>query len=247
MTDRRDENRLSWEAEAANWLAWARTPGHDAYWDYAPAFFRDIVPDPSGRTLEIACGEGRVSRDLRAHGHDVYSIDGAPTLIRAAAEADQHHLRYVLADAAKLPFAEGSFDCVVAYNALMDMDDMPTTVLEAGRVLRTGGRMCICVTHPMIDAGRFEGREADARFIIDRDYLVGSTVDEPFERAGLRIRFRGRTWPLEAYSMALESAGFVIERIREPRQRAEAVAEDPAEHRWQRLPNFLFIRAVKAR
>src|SRR5438105_4434264 len=86
MTDRPDENRLFWETEAANWLAWARTPGHDAYWDYAPAFFRDIVPDPSGRTLEIACGEGRASRDLSAHGHDVYSIDGAPTLIRAAAE-----------------------------------------------------------------------------------------------------------------------------------------------------------------
>jgi SAM-dependent methyltransferase len=153
----------------------------------------------------------------------------------------------VVADAAKLPFAEGSFDCVVAYNALMDMDDMPATVLEAGRVLRTGGGMCVCVTHPMIDAGRFEAREADARFIIDGDYLVGSTVDEPFERAGLRIRFRGRRWPLEAYSMALESAGFVIERIREPRQRAEAVAREPAERLWQRLPNFLFIPAVKAR
>jgi SAM-dependent methyltransferase len=245
MTDRREENRLFWEAEAANWIAWARTPGHDAYWDYAPTFFRDIVPDPSGRTLEIACGEGRASRDLRARGHDVYSIDGAPTLIRAAAEADKAHRRYVLADAAKLPFAEASFDCVVAYNALMDMDDMPATVLEAGRVLRTGGRMCICVTHPMIDAGTFEAREADARFVIDRDYLAGSTAEWPFERAGLHIRFRRRTWPLEAYSMALESAGLVIDRVREPGQRDEAVIRDPAEHRWQRLPNFLFMRAVK--
>ena len=24
--------RLSWEDQAENWLAWARTPGHDAYW-----------------------------------------------------------------------------------------------------------------------------------------------------------------------------------------------------------------------
>jgi hypothetical protein len=26
--------RDAWEAEAGNWLAWARTPGHDSYWRF---------------------------------------------------------------------------------------------------------------------------------------------------------------------------------------------------------------------
>jgi len=33
-----------WESEAENWIAWARAPAHDAYWDYSPGFFDDIVP-----------------------------------------------------------------------------------------------------------------------------------------------------------------------------------------------------------
>jgi ubiquinone/menaquinone biosynthesis C-methylase UbiE len=97
----------------------------------------------------------------RSYGHEVVAIDAAPTLLRAAEDAHSAG-SYAVADAARLPFADAAFDLVVAYNSLMDMDDMPSTVGEAARVLRPGGRMCICVTHPVADAGRFERREADA-------------------------------------------------------------------------------------
>ena len=72
-----------WEREAQNWIAWARTPGHDSYWKYSPAFF-EIVPAPWRATLEIGCGEGRVARDLAKRGHRVAGIDASPTLIDAA-------------------------------------------------------------------------------------------------------------------------------------------------------------------
>ncbi|MEY2534870.1 MAG: hypothetical protein QOF29_2780 [bacterium] len=55
------------ESRAAEWVARARTPGHDAYWDDREAFFA-LVPAPGGRTLEAGCGEGRVTRDLTARG-----------------------------------------------------------------------------------------------------------------------------------------------------------------------------------
>jgi hypothetical protein len=31
----------------------------------------------------------------------------------------------------------------------MDVADLPTTVSEAARILEPGGRMCVCVTHPL--------------------------------------------------------------------------------------------------
>jgi ubiquinone/menaquinone biosynthesis C-methylase UbiE len=233
-----------WEAEAANWIAWAREPGHDGYWDYSPMFFRDMVPPPRGRTLEIGCGEGRVTRDLQHHGHDVYSIDAAPTLVLAAQAMDPKG-RYVHADAALLPFGDAVFELVVAYNSLMDMDDMPTTVVEAARVLRPGGRMAICVTHPVIDAGGFEQREADARFVIEGDYLSAGFYDQTFERAGMVMRFVSLKQTIESYSRALEAAGLLIERLREPAVGDDIVKRDPAKRRWQRLPGFMFIGALK--
>ena len=97
----------------------------------------------------------------------------------------------------------------------------------------------------MCDVGRFERQDGDAPFVIEGDYLSAGVFDETFERSGLVMRFTGFTHPMEEYARALEEAGLLIERLREPRQRDEAVAKDPSERRWQRVPNFLFIRALK--
>lgn len=234
-----------WEREAENWAAWARRqpPEHDAYWEYSPAFF-ELVPPAGRHTLEIGCGEGRVTRDLAARGHRVTAVDASPTLLRFAREADPES-EYVLADAAALPFADESFDLIVAYNSLMDIQDMPRAVREAARVLEPGGRFCICVTHPLADAGRFERREAAAPFVISGSYFGRRRFEEIFERAGVTMTFHGWCYPLEDYAKAIEEAQLLVEAIREPPQRDDVVATDPAEARWQRLPMFLFLRAAK--
>ena len=74
---------------------------------------------------------------MKTRGHRVVAIDSSPTLLRYAREADPDG-RYELADAAALPFADGSFDQVIAYNSLMDVADMPAAVHEAARVLSRG-------------------------------------------------------------------------------------------------------------
>ena len=232
-----------WELEAENWVRWARAPGHDAYWDYAPIFF-EVVPAAGRRTLELGCGEGRVVRDLTTRGHRVVGLDSSPTLLGYAREADPPG-RYVLADAARAPFADDAFDLVVAYNSLMDIEHMEAAVREAARVLETGWRLCVCVTHPVNDAGAFASREPDAAFVIAESYLGKRPFEGTFEHDGLEITFRGWVYPLEAYGRALEDAGFVIEAMREPPATAAAVAREPSERRWQRLPMFLFLRAVK--
>lgn len=231
-----------WEEEAENWTRWARTPNHDDYWAMSPAFFDETVPEPRGYTLELGCGEGRSSRDLVARGHRVIAIDGSPTLVRYAQSADPTS-RYLVANAAALPFRDGSFMTVVAYNSLMDFDDMVGAVTESARVLLPGGRMCVCVTHPLADAGRFETREADAPFVIRGSYLAKRKFKETFERDGIQMTYHGWCYPLEAYFQAFEKAGLLVDKLREPA--VPSTLEDPAEERWRRLPNFLHLRAVK--
>jgi SAM-dependent methyltransferase len=237
-------SRQHWENQSANWAAWARRPGFDAYWKYSQAFF-ELVPPAGQRTLEVGCGEGRVSRDLVERGHRVIGIDASPTLIQLASDADGQSW-YLRADAAALPFANESFDLVVFYNSLMDVDDMEESVHEAARVLRSGGTMCACITHPMADAGSFESSAADAPFVVRGSYL-GDRRWVTFEivRDGLRMNFAGWAYSLEHYLGALERAELLIQAVREPAIDEATVEKNPGEKRWRRIPNFLMWRALK--
>ena len=232
-------SREHWEHESSNWATWARRPDFDAYWKYSAKFF-ELLPPPAERTLEVGCGEGRVCRDLAKRGHRMAAVDVVQTLIRLAKDADEQS-SYIRADAAALPFADESFDLVVFYNTLMDIDEMELSVLEAARVLRHGGALCACVTHPLADAGRYESDDSDARFIIEGTYLGERRwLAIEIERGGARMNFAGWAYPLEGYFGAMERAGFVIQAVREP-----SANEDGDDKRWRGIPLFLMWRAVK--
>src|SRR5918996_3535456 len=100
--------RDAWEAEAHNWLAWARQPGHDSYWRFHRDRFLELLPPPPARLLDVGCGEGRLPRDLEAAGYDVVGVDGSATLIEHALAADPGG-DYRVADAAALPLEDASF------------------------------------------------------------------------------------------------------------------------------------------
>lgn len=219
--------------------AWARTPGHDAYWYYRDIFFDVTMPAPGRHTLEIGCGEGRVTRDLVSRGHRVVALDRAPTLVRHAAQSYVASA-YLVAEGAELPFPDQCFDIVVAYNSLQVVPDMAGTVSEAARVLEPGGSFCICVSHPVTDMGRFVGDDADAPFTLRRQYFERTRVEDTVRVGDLTMTFRGWTYTLEDYFVALQHAGLRIEALGEP-----LPANGARFDRWRTVPLFLDLRAVK--
>lgn len=233
----------AWETQAERWLQWARTPGHDAYWQYHRDQFLRLLPPPGRRTVDIGCGEGRLARDLRKLGHPVIAIDRSPSLV-AAARALDPAMDVRLADAAALPLPDASADLAIAFMSLQDIDDMPAAVCEAARILVPGGRLCLAIVHPLNSAGRFEQATADARFVIDDAYLAAFHYADTVERDGLTVTFHSRHAPIEAYFVALQQAGLLVEALREPSVPEEAIVS-PAVRRWQRLPLFLHLRAVR--
>lgn len=229
-----------WGPDAENWVRWARTPGHDAYWFYRDAFFDRLLPPAGRRTLEIGCGEGRVARDLAARGHWVAGVDTSHALLRHARMEDEVS-GFALADSAALPFPDGCFDLAVAYNALQVVRDMSATVREAARVLDADGRLAICVSHPVTDLGRFASDDRAAPFTLRPRYFENERVEDTVERDGLAMTFRGWTYSLEDYAVALQDAGLRIEAMREPRPSGS----DRLYERRQHVPMFLLILAGK--
>ena len=235
--------RAAWVEHASEFIAWAQRPGHDSYWRFHRDQFLELVPPPGRRTLDLGCGEGRLSRDLTRLGHAVVAADASEAMIAAARKADPGIEAHV-ADAAALPFADGGFDLVVAFMSLQDMDDLEGAVAEAARVLEPGGRLCIAIVHPINSAGEFRGGDPGSPFVIAASYLDRSYYADDIARDGLEITFVSAHRPLQAYTDAITGAGLLIDRLREPSVPDEAIVT-PRNRRWQRLSLFPHLRAVK--
>ncbi len=233
--------RDAWEANAQDWIAWSRAPGHDSYWRFHRDAFLPLVPPPGRLTLDVGCGEGRVGRDLARLGHRVIGIDGSPTMARAAANHPDVGGPVLVGDAAALPVSDAAADCVVAFMSLQDVDEMEAAVLECARVLSARGRLVLAITHPLNTAGGFgDGPDDGSRpFVVEGSWFDRRALADTCERDGFTMTFHTEHRPLRDYVDALAEGGFLIERIRE-------VSEpDPAD-KWHRIPLFLHMRAVRA-
>jgi SAM-dependent methyltransferase len=237
-----------WDSEASNWVRVARAPGFDYFYETInrPALI-SLLPPPGRRTLDLGCGEGRVSRVMRELGHQVVGLDASPTMVGFAL-SHPAGVPALAADAAAVPFGDETFDLVVAHLSMQDIDDMPTAISEAARVLAPSGRLYLAITHPTSTAGSFQGGEPDAPFVITGSYLDPFRSAARLDRSApgdFDLTFHSEHRPLGAYAAALEAAGLLIEKLRELPAPAAAIERDPRNRRYLRIPMFLHLLAVK--
>ena len=233
-----------WEAKAGDWARFARSPEHDHFfWTFNGPRFLDMIPSPGQRTLDLACGEGRMGRLLAERGHRVIAIDASPTMARLAHEAGGQLV--VVADASRLPIASRTVEIAIAFMSLQDIVDLEAAVAKVARVLVEGGRFCIAIAHPIRSAGHFASKHADSDFSLT-SYFESRPWPWRSRHTGLELELPGIHRPLEAYTTALEHQRFLIEILREPRPAEEQASVYAESARWRRVPCFLHIRAVRS-
>lgn len=255
-----DEAARMWEANAETWTAHARA-GYDRYRDLVntPQFLAMLPPVAGLRGLDIGCGEGGNTAHLVRAGARMTALDASPTFLRHA-QAAHPYVRFVLADAGAMPFADGAFDFATAFMSLMDMPHHDRVVAEAWRVLRPGGFLQFSILHPcFVPPHRRNVRDAAGE-------AVALEVGGYFERIDGRVdRWWFGTAPPEARAASepfreprfhrtlsewmnlLAGAGFVLERMGEPRADAATAAAEPYVADTRVAPLFLHVRVRKPR
>ena len=99
---------------------------------------------PGRRILEVGCGLGDDAASLArlvAPGGSVVAVDGSQAMVTAARErhGDVADLSFDVADAARLPLDDASFDACRVDRVLQHIADPASAVREMVRVLRPGG------------------------------------------------------------------------------------------------------------
>jgi ubiquinone/menaquinone biosynthesis C-methylase UbiE len=97
------------------------------------------------RVLDAGCSIGQLTTRLASLPAEIHALDVSPTAVSRARETVARHgmVRFTTGSATELPYADGTFDLVIASDGLyswdISADDRQASLRELHRVLRPDG------------------------------------------------------------------------------------------------------------
>jgi len=180
--------------------------------------------------LDVACGQGALTRELARRFPVVVGVDRSAELIGIAKEHDgPPHVRYLTGDAEALSyFPDASFDGATCCLSLTDFDDLNAVLEATSRVLKRDAWLVVASLHPCFEAPRATNGEHGGRAV----KLVSHYFEEGRWWPKDRTRLFGEIgWHHRTLSTILNNflnAGFALDGAQEPPGPADVVAESPS-------------------
>ncbi len=112
---------------AARWTLWSRRTGPKAY-DVAFDALTGLAP---ARVLEVGCGRGEFAARMQGHGIEVVALDQSEQMVQLASARG---VDARVGGVHELPFADDSFDAVVANFMLYHLAELDQALGELARV-----------------------------------------------------------------------------------------------------------------
>jgi SAM-dependent methyltransferase len=201
----------------------------DVYDDPPMAALLQIIGDITNfRLLDLACGHGRLTRELARRGARVVGIDISAALLdvaRAREMEDPLHVSYVQADAASVALEGAMFDGVTCSFGLSDIDDLEGAIASVARVLRTGGFFAFSLLHPCFPG--WEAKQATPSWSPERGYYAEGWWRASSPTRGLRPRVGANHRMLSSYLNTFARHQLVIEETAEPPPPSDWLSEPP--------------------
>jgi SAM-dependent methyltransferase len=193
-----------------------------------------LLGDVAGlRVLDAACGPGLYAEQLSVRGAEVVGFDHSPRMVDlASARVPSATFRVHDLGEPLTWLPDASVDRALCALAIEYVDDRVGALAELRRVLRPGGALVLSKLHPTADWLRHGG-----------DYFEARVVEEVW--TGVPSTWHMRFWiaPLEQTFAEITDAGFVVERLVEPRPVPAAEALDAERYaRFSTRPGFLAVR-----
>ena len=119
-----------------------------------------VEPQPGDRVLDLGCAAGAISDYLSSLGCETVGVDAEPLAVEKARELFPA-LSFQLANVARLPFEDSSFDKAVAADLVEHLDDQTFRAMlrETKRVLRPGGTLSLYTPNPRHPIERLKARD----------------------------------------------------------------------------------------
>jgi len=256
------EGSAAWERIADGWAEMMRTgtgPGQTRTLILDGPHLQLLGDVKGKRILDAGCGEGRFARILAERGAGVTAIDLSRRMLELAQAEEAKAplgIEYIEMSMTDLsPFADESFDAVVAYLSILDVEDFETALREIARVMKAGGRFMFSTVHPCFypPDSSWEPRKPGTIPAFDKDKLYRK-VDNYFPACQIRFCM----WPtapaetvnyhrpISVYAHACRHAGLLIRDIIEPVPDEKVLAERDYLREYVRAPGMILFECVKA-
>lgn len=228
----------AYECMAEAYAARVDTKPHNAFYD-RPAVISLLPPVMGKRVLDAGCGPGVYSEWLVDHGAEVVGVDVSPKMVELANRRLNGRAKIIQADLNEpLAFIEASsFDVIVSALALDYIENWSVPFVEFFRILREQGLLVFSVSHPFDEF--FDHHPGGNYFETEQVSMnwnwTGTPLPVPYFRR-----------PLDAMIDPLLGAGFILDRLLEPKPIPEFKKQDRRDYdKLMRQPGFICFRARK--
>ncbi|MFW9835535.1 MAG: class I SAM-dependent methyltransferase [Candidatus Thorarchaeota archaeon] len=238
----------SWDEVAEDYHKSVGDTGDSYHRNFVNPVIFEILGDIKNKSvLDLACGQGYLSRLLARKGANVIGVDISEKMLEIAEASEESTplgVRYLHCNSGDMSdIADASMDYIVSTFGFHDIKEIEPTIKECSRVLKVGGNLVFAIPHPFSYAKRIMDEEG--YYLKVKRYMSIREIPHPkYKETHVMAYHR----PLSYYFEKLFSVGLRMMAFREviaDLHRGQPIKDERLLAYRKEIPSFLVVGFIK--